>query len=101
MTVLMLLSKIGDHLSHNVEKVVLKVLEVKRVDVVRALLDHNGAGGVVGNDSNGTVLNSRILYHFKDLFSDVVEGGDPASGLKLEFFLINLEFHNKILLFVL
>ena len=34
MTVLMLLSKIGDHLSHDVEKVVLEVLKVERIDVV-------------------------------------------------------------------
>jgi hypothetical protein len=97
----MLLSKVGDHLSHDVEKVVLKVLEVEGIDIVRALLNHNGAGGVVRNDSNGTVLNAGVLNHFEDFLSDVVEGGDPTSGLKLEFFLINLEFHNKILLLFL
>ena len=34
MTVLMLLSKIGDHLSHDIEKVVLKVLKIERIDIV-------------------------------------------------------------------
>ena len=93
MTILMLLSEVGDHLSHDVEKVVLEVLEIEGIDIVRALLNHNGAGGVVRNDSNGTVLNTGVLNHLKDFLSDVVEGGDPASGLELEFFLINLEFH--------
>jgi hypothetical protein len=97
----MLLSEVGDHLSHDVEKVVLKELQIEGVNVVRALLNHYGAGGVVRNDSNGTVLNAGVLNHFEDLLSDVVEGGDPASGLKLEFFLINLELHNKILLLFL
>jgi hypothetical protein len=97
-TVLMLFSEVGDHLSHDVEKVVLKIFEVEGVDIVRALLNHYGACGVVRNDSNGTVLNAGVLNHFKDLLSDVVEGGDPTSGLKLELFLINLEFHNKFLL---
>ena len=79
MTVLMLLSKVGDHLSHDVEKVMLKELEVKAVDIVRALLNHYGAGRVVRYDSNCTVLNARILYHLEDLFSDVMECRDPAS----------------------
>ena len=34
MTVLMLLSKVGDHLSHYVEKVVLEVLKIEGIDVV-------------------------------------------------------------------
>ena len=34
MTVLMLLSEVGDHLSHNVEKVVLKELEIEGIDIV-------------------------------------------------------------------
>ena len=34
MTVLMLLCKVGDHLSHYVEKVVLKILKVERINVV-------------------------------------------------------------------
>ena len=28
-----------------------------------------------------------------DLAGDIVEGGNPPTGLQLEFFLINLEFH--------
>ena len=60
-TVLMLLCKVGDHLSHNIEKVVLKKLEVKRVDIVRTFLNHYGTGGVVRNDSNRTVFNARSL----------------------------------------
>ena len=61
MTVLVLLSEVGDHLSHDVEKVVLKELQIEGVNVVRALLNHYGAGGVVRNDSNGTVLNAGVM----------------------------------------
>ena len=75
MTVLVLLSKVRDHLSHDVEKVVLEELEIKGIDIVRALLNHYGAGGVVRYDSNGSVLDAGISNHLKDLFSDVVEGG--------------------------
>ena len=71
-TVLMLFSKVGDHLSHDVEKVVLKELEVEGIDIVRALLNHNGAGGVVRNDSNGTVLNAGIFNHLKDFLSEKI-----------------------------
>ena len=56
MTVLMLLCKVGDHLSHYVEKVVLKILKIEGIDIVRALLNHYRAGGVVRSDTNGTVL---------------------------------------------
>jgi len=93
MTVLMLLSKVGDELSHNVEKVVLKVLEVKRIDVVRAFLNHYGAGGVVRCDANGSVLNTGLSNDLEDVAGYVVEGGDPTSRLKLDFFLKNFEFH--------
>ena len=58
MTVLMLFSKIGDHLSHDVEQVVLEILEIEGIDVVRALLDHHGAGGVVRCDGDRTVLDT-------------------------------------------
>ena len=39
MTVLMLLGKVGDHLSHNVEQVVLKELQIKAINIVRAFLN--------------------------------------------------------------
>ena len=45
--VLMLLGKVGDHLAHDVEQVMLQVFQIERVDVVRALLNHDGASGVV------------------------------------------------------
>ena len=92
-TVLMLLSKVGDHLAHDVEQIVLQVFQIERVDVVRALLDHDGAGGVVGRDADGAVLDAGFLDDLNDLAGDIVEGGDPAAGLQLEFFLINLKFH--------
>lgn len=91
--VLMLLGKVGDHLAHDVEQVMLQVFQIERVDVVGALLDHDGAGGVVGRDADRAVLDAGFLDDLNDLTGDIVEGGDPAAGLQLEFFLINLEFH--------
>ena len=93
MAVLMLLGEVGDHLAHDVEQVVLQVFQIERVDIVRALLDHDGAGGVVGRDADRAVLDAGFLDDLNDLTGDIVEGGDPAAGLQLEFFLINLEFH--------
>ena len=92
-TVLMLLGEVGDHLAHDVEQVVLQVFQIERVDVVGALLDHDGAGGVVGRDADRAVLDAGLLDDLDDLTGNVMEGGDPAAGLQLEFFLINLEFH--------
>ena len=92
-TVLMLLGKVGDHLAHDVEQVMLQVFQIERVDVVGALLDHDGAGGVVRRDADRAVLDAGFLDDLNDLTGDIVEGGDPAAGLQLEFFLINLEFH--------
>jgi hypothetical protein len=53
---------------------------------------------VVRSDTYGTVLNAGLLNDLKNVAGYVVEGGDPASGLKLDFLLKNFEFHNKILL---
>ena len=91
--VLMLLGKVGDHLAHDVEQVMLQVFQIERVDVVGALLDHDGAGGVVRRDADRAVLDAGFLDDLNDLTGDIVEGGDPAAGLQLELFLINLEFH--------
>ena len=92
-TVLMLLGEVGDHLAHDVEQIMLQVFQIERVDVVRALLDHDGAGGVVRRDAGRAVLDAGFLDDLNDLTGDIVEGGDPAAGLQLELFLINLEFH--------
>jgi len=92
-TVLMLLSKVGDHLSHDVEQVVLQELQVKGIEVVGALLDHYGAGGVVRNNSYGTVLHAGFLNDLVNVDGNVVEGGDPSSGLQLNLFLYYFEFH--------
>ena len=92
-TVLVLLGEVGDHLAHDVEQIVLQKLQIERVNVVRALLDHDGAGGVVRRDADRAVLDAGLLDDLDDLTGDIVEGGDPPAGLQLEFFLINLEFH--------
>ena len=91
--VLMLLGKIGDHLAHDVEQVMLQVFQIERVDVVRALLDHDGASGVVGRDADCAVLDAGLLDDLNDFTGDIVESGDPAAGLQFELFLINLKFH--------
>ena len=92
-TVLMLLGKVGDHLAHDVEQIMLQKLQIERVDVVRTLLDHDGAGGVVRRDADRAVLDAGLLDDLDDLAGHVMEGGDPPTGLQLELFLINLEFH--------
>ena len=92
-TVLMLLGKVGDHLAHDVEQVMLQVFQIERVDVVRALLDHDGASGVVGRDADCAVLDAGLLDDLNDFTGDIVESGDPAAGLQFELFLINLKFH--------
>ena len=92
-TVLMLLGEVGDHLAHDVEQIMLQVFQIERVDVVGALLDHDGAGGVVRRDADRAVLDAGLLDDLDDLAGHVMEGGDPPTGLQLEFFLINLEFH--------
>ena len=92
-TVLMLLSKVGDHLAHDVEQIVLQVFQIERIDIVGAFLNHDGAGGVMGRNADRAVLDAGLLDDLDDLTGHVMEGGDPAAGLQLEFFLINLEFH--------
>lgn len=91
--VLMLLGKVGDHLAHDVEQVMLQKFQIERVDVVRALLDHDRAGGVMGRDADRAVFDAGLLDDLDDLAGNVVERGNPAAGLKLKFFLINFEFH--------
>ena len=93
MAVLMLLGEVGDHLAHDVEQIMLQVFQIERVDIVGAFLNHDGAGGVVRRDADRAVLDAGFLDDLNDLTGDIVEGGDPAAGLQLELFLINLEFH--------
>ena len=93
MAILMLLGEVRDHLAHDVEQIMLQVFQIERVDIVRALLDHDGAGGVVGRDADCAVLDAGFLDNLHNLTGNIVEGGDPAARLKLKFFLINFEFH--------
>ena len=95
MTVLMLLSEVRDHLAHDVQQIVLQVLQIEGIDVVGAFLNHNRAGGVMRSDADGTVLNAGLLYDFDDFSGYIVEGGDPAPGLQFQFFLIYFNFHTS------
>lgn len=93
MTVLMLLSEVGDHLAHDIEQVMLQVFQIERVDIMGAFLDHDRAGGVVGRDADRAVLDTGLLDDLDDFTGNIVEGGNPAAGLQFELFLINLKFH--------
>ena len=99
-TVLMLLLEIGNEFPHNVEQIVLQILEIETVDVVRAFLHHNRAGGVVRRDADRPVLHARRLDDLADLLRHVVEGGDPTSRLQFQFLLKYDEFHCFGLLYV-
>ena len=80
-------------------QIMLEVFNVERIDVMGALLDHDGAGGVVGGDADGAVLDTAGLHDFDDFLRDIMEGGDPAAGLQFELFLKNFEFHCLFLCF--
>ena len=77
--VLMLLGKVGDHLAHDVEQIVLEIFKLEAVDIVRALLHHYRAGGVVRGDGNGSVLYAGSLDNVNDLACYIVKGGYPSS----------------------
>ena len=78
-TVLMLLGKVGNHLAHDVEQIVLEIFKLEAVDIVRALLHHYRAGGVVRGDGNGSVLYAGSLDNVNDLACYIVKGGYPSS----------------------
>ena len=75
MAVLMFLGKVGDHLAHDVEQVVLEILNIEGVDIVGALLDHHGAGGVVGDDGADAIFDARLLDDLHHFAGNVVKGG--------------------------
>ena len=93
MTVVALVCEVGDQTAHDVQQVVLQELQVEGVEVMGALLDHNGAGGVVRDHGHGAVLDAGLFDDLVDIDGDVVEGGDPAAGLQLNFFLDHFQFH--------
>ena len=93
MAILMLLGVVRDHLAHDVQQVVLQELQIEAVDVVGALLNHHGAGGVMGRDADRAVLDAGCLDNLNDLLGHVMERGHPAPGLQLQFLLKHLEFH--------
>ena len=97
MTIVAFVDVVGDQITHDVQQVMLQVLQIEGVEVVGALLDHDGAGGVVGNDCDGTVHNAGILNDLHNFLGNVVESGDPAAGLQFQFLLINFKFHNVFL----
>ena len=98
MTVVTFVHEVGDHLAHDVQKVMLEVLKVEGVEVVRALLNHNRTSGVMRNHRHGTILDARLLDDLVYIDGDVVEGGDPAARLQLNFFLNHFEFHRYYVL---
>jgi hypothetical protein len=91
--VLMLLCKVRNHFTHDVKQIMLQKLKVKRIDIVRAFLYHNAAGGMMGRYAAGPVFYARSGNDIQHLFGDVVERGYPSLGLKFEFFLKNNKIH--------
>ena len=95
MAVLMLLREIRNHFAHNVKQVMLKIFNIKGIDVMRALLNHDAACSMMRGQRTGAVFHAGRLNNFQDLLCHVVKRGDPPSGLELNFFLINFKFHIK------
>ena len=71
---------------------------VEGIDIMRAFLDHDRAGRVMGSDAAGTVLNTGLFYDLHHFFGDVMKCRDPSSRLHFKLFLHNFEFHNPFLL---
>ena len=101
MAVLMLLPKIRNQFAHDVQKIVLEILQIKRIDVVRTFLHHDRAGCVVGGDADGSVPDAGCLDNFNHFFRHVVKSGNPAPRLQFQFFLVNLEIHGFLLFYFL
>jgi len=97
MAVLVLLRVIRNHLAHNIQQVVLEVFQIKTVHIVGSFLHHHAAGGVVGRDAAGAVAYAGSRDNFPHFFGNIVKRRDPASRLKLQFFLENFKFHGGFL----
>ena len=77
--ILILLREIRNHFAHNVQQIVLQILQIKRVRVVRALQHHHRTSRVMGNDCACSVFHAErgnALYH---LFGDIMKRGNPAA----------------------
>ena len=79
MPVLVFLREIGNQLAHDVQEIVLQVLQIEAVEVVRSLLHHDGAGGVMGRDAAGTVFDAGRSDDLPDFLRYVVKRGNPTS----------------------
>lgn len=50
-------------------------------------VNHHRASCAVGDHRNSTILDTGLLYNLVDINRDVMECGDPAPGLQLDFVL--------------
>ena len=67
MTILMLLRKIRNHFPHNIQKIMLKIFQIKGIYIMGALLNHNRAGGMMRGNTTSSVFDSRCLHDLQNL----------------------------------
>ena len=46
--------------------------------------------------ANGAVLDAGLFDDLHDVGGQIMEGGDPAAGLNVQFFLNNLDIHCSV-----
>ncbi len=79
----------GDKLLHNLDDIHLQELSAEVINVVRALLDHYGAGGVMRVNSAGTHFDTGLFNCLLYLRSNIVEAGHMVMGMNLDLFEIS------------
>ena len=90
----MFLGKVGNHFAHDVQQIMLQILQVKAVNIVGTFLNHDRAGGVMRRHAGCAVFHAGLPDDFAHFLCYIMKGGNPSPGLKFNFLLKNLEFHN-------
>ena len=99
MAVLMLFPEVRNQLAHDVKQIMLEIFQIKRVDIVRAFLHHDRAGGVMRCNADRAVLYAGGFDNLHHFLRHIVKSGNPPARLQLQFLLINLEFHFRFSVF--
>lgn len=97
MQVLTFVTAGGDELLHDIDKILLKELTVEISNVMRALLNHYRAGGVVGIKHADTVLDAALGNNLLNLFGYIVEIGHVVLGLDCYFTFENFHFTKSLI----
>lgn len=92
MQVLTLVTAGGNEFLHNVDKILLQELTVEIGNVVRALLNHYRASGVMGIKYADTVLDAAFGNNLLDLLGHIVEIRHVVFGLDCYFTFVNFHF---------